>query len=377
MDTPLLYIIPQSELSLDALDHIAFSYLQLGRLGQARELAEALCQRAPESENGWTRLGDIALQQRAYKLAMLAFGRGLHLTIKEKVVRYVKRRMLECAEHTEWGHVFQKGEVEQLPENLASILLIPWTQDLRCQLQDIYGDERSRSLTLDSRVPLTTILPNTAEPFELPSFFRWIVPFHFAVMSTPRNEEDISILASPILGIRHVVTLTEETPLDEKWFISNRITHTHMPIEHYQCPTLEQVDLIIEMFQDENKLPLLVHCAGGKGRTGTIAACYIAAYGFNISSSERVQPLMSPSAAVNALDVIRPRLSRTPQQDEFVGKWISTVWKRHSVLPERMSEPPPCSLETRGTIPPESDLLVLCGLQGRPAVNAVTFYTHN
>jgi len=143
MDTPLLYTIPQSELSLDALDHITFSYLQLGRLGQAQELAEALCKRAPESENGWTRLAP-------------------------KVLRYVKRRMLGCVEHTEWEHVFQKGEVEQLPENLASILLVPWTQDLRRQLRDIYGDERSPSLTLDSHISLTTILPNTAEPSELP-----------------------------------------------------------------------------------------------------------------------------------------------------------------------------------------------------------------
>ena len=30
---------------------------------------------------------------RVYKLAMLAFGRGLHLTTKEKVLRYVKRRI--------------------------------------------------------------------------------------------------------------------------------------------------------------------------------------------------------------------------------------------------------------------------------------------
>jgi len=156
---------------------------------------------------------------------MLAFGPG------EKVLRYVKRRMLECAEHTEWGHVFQKGEVEQLPENLASIFLVPWTQDLRRQLQDIYSDERSPSLTLDPRIPLTTILPNTAEPFELPSFFRWIVPFHFAVMSTPRNEEDIFILTSPILGIRHVVTLTEETPPDEKMA---RQQSNHPPI----CPSI-------------------------------------------------------------------------------------------------------------------------------------------
>ena len=372
IETPLLYAIPEDELSSDALDHIAFGYLQLGRLQQAREMAEALCRRAPESEKGWTRLGDISLQQKAYKLAMLSFGRVLHIPIKERVLGYVRRRMLECVEHTEWGHVFQKGELEQLPEILEATLLAPWTQDVRAQLRDIYGDDRSPVLTLDSRIPLAITLPTTAQPFELPSFFRWIVPFHFAVMSTPRSENDISILASTTLGIRHIITLTEETPLDEKWFIGKRITHTHMPIEHYQCPTIEQVDLIIEMFQDEDNLPLLVHCAGGKGRTGTIAACYIAAYGFNVSRSERTQPLMSPSAAIDALELIRPRLSRTKQQDEFVGRWVSTVWKRHLILPERMSEPAPCSLEILGEIPRDADLLILCGLQGRSVTITTT-----
>jgi atypical dual specificity phosphatase len=365
IETPLLYTIPQDELSPDALDHIAFGYLQLGRLPQARDIAEALCRRVPESEKGWTRLGDIALQQKTYKFAMLAFGRVLHLPIKEKVERYVKRRMLECTEHTEWGHVFQKREMEQLPEILKATLLVSWTHDVRSRLQDIYGDGRSPTLSLDSRIPLFTTLPNTTQTFELPHFFRWIVPFHFAVMSTPRNEEDISVLASPTFGIRHVVTLTEEAPLDEKWFVGKRITHAHVPIEHHQHPTLEQVDLIIEMFQDENKLPLLVHCAGGKGRTGTVTACYIAAYGFNISSPGRTQPLMSASAAKDALELIRPRLSKTQQQDEFVSKWVSAVWKRQSILPERMSEPPPCSLEILGEIPHDADLLILCGLQGR------------
>ena len=108
--------------------------------------------------------------------------------------------MLECAEHTEWGHVFQKGEVEQLLENLASILLA-CSIDPR-PVQDIYSDERSPSLTLDSRIPLTTILPNTAEPFELPSFFRWVVPFHLAVMSTPRNE--INFCITPDLATREM-----------------------------------------------------------------------------------------------------------------------------------------------------------------------------
>jgi len=144
----------------------------------------------------------IALQQRAYKLAILAFGRGLHLTIKEKVVKYVKRRMLERAEHTECGHVFQKGEVERLLENLASILLVPWTQDLQRQLQDIYGDERSPSLTLGFHVPLTTILPNIAEPFELPLM---LYKFHGRrTYSTPAPQRRTTSSSLPHLPSPHL-----------------------------------------------------------------------------------------------------------------------------------------------------------------------------
>ena len=169
--------------------------------------------------------------------------------------------MLERAEHTEWGLVFQKGELEQQPK--ISKLHCPLRGLKTCGLDfktHVYGDERSPTLTLDSRIPLYITLSDAAQPFEPPSFFRWIVPFHFAVMSTPRSEEDISALASPTFGIHHIITLTEETRLDEKWSTGKRITHTHMPIKHHQFPTTEQVDLIIEIFQNEDKLPPLVHC---------------------------------------------------------------------------------------------------------------------
>lgn len=36
-----------------------------------------------------------------------------------------------------------------------------------------------------------------------PHFFRWLIPYHIAIMSTPHREEDISALSAPHLGIRH------------------------------------------------------------------------------------------------------------------------------------------------------------------------------
>jgi hypothetical protein len=56
----------------------------------------------------------------------------------------------------------------------------------------------------------TTLDPS---PFKLLRWFRWLISYHLAIMSTPRHEEDIAALASPHLGICHVLTLTEEEPL--------------------------------------------------------------------------------------------------------------------------------------------------------------------
>src|SRR5258708_36670246 len=59
------------------------------------------------------------------------------------------------------------------------------------------------------------------------------LPFHFAIIYTPRGHTRSS---PPCHGIHHIIT-TEETPLDEKWFVGKRVTH---PL----CLTLEGVDRI-------------------------------------------------------------------------------------------------------------------------------------
>jgi atypical dual specificity phosphatase len=84
-------------------------------------------------------------------------------------------------------------------------------------------------------------------------------------MSTPRNKSDIAALASPHLGIRHILTLTEETPLQKSWFAGIAIRNTFLPIPNSRPPSIEQMDLIMRLMEDEDNLPLLVHCGGGKG----------------------------------------------------------------------------------------------------------------
>ncbi|CAF3954093.1 unnamed protein product [Rotaria sordida] len=201
--------------------------------------------------------------------------------------------------------------------------------------------------------------------FSLPRFFRWIVPFFLSIMSTPRHERDIDVLASAHIGIRHVITLTEETPLPEEWFFNKTISHTHLPIENYRAPTIEQVDLFFRLINDPTKTPLLIHCGGGKGRAGTMIACYLAIYGFQSPlAQEWTQPIMSANEAIDKLRQLRPGSIETEQQERFVHTFVSTVWKRQAHLPPLPNEPEGIPLEIEGQLDANIDLIMLCGLPG-------------
>ena len=184
-------------------------------------------------------------------------------------------------------------------------------------------------------------------------------------MSTPRHERDIDVLASPHIGIRHVITLTEETPLPEEWFLNKNISHTHLPVENYHPPTIEQVDLFFRLLNDPTKTPLLVHCGGGKGRAGSMIACYLAVYGFQPPTAQQwTQPVMSANEAIEKLRQLRPGSVETEHQERFIHSFVSTVWKRQAALPPLPDEPEGLPLIVEGQLSGNIDLVMLCGLPG-------------
>ncbi|KAJ7665047.1 ATP dependent DNA ligase [Mycena polygramma] len=345
--------------SLDLLDHLAFTLHLSGLFQQAQSYCVLLVRAFSESHRGFLRLGDAALSLHEFKLAMLSYARAFELSEDIRARDYCLKKLFECAKETEWGSVMQKDELTQIPEAIAGILLAPWSPELRSRLGDV---DFVPTLQLESRLPLFIPAPT---PFKLPRWFRWLVPYHFAIMSTPRHEDDITALASPHLGIRHVLTLTEEEPLPKKWFHGKPIANTFLPVENFCPPTIEQMDLIMRLFDDEANLPLLVHCGGGKGRAGTVAACYLAAYGFHRPAPHQDRPEMNAPDAIASLRLLRPGSLETSRQEAFVSKWCSAIWKRQSVYPALPSEPPPCALEVTGTLDSKtSDLFVLVGLPG-------------
>ena len=82
----------------------------------------------------------------------------------------------------------------------------------------------------------------------------------------------------------------------------------HSPIGDFRVPTPEQATMLSEMIlKDVNEgKSILIHCMGGLGRSGTIAACTLVKYG------------LKPDEAINLVRKIRPGTLETDEQVGFV-----------------------------------------------------------
>ncbi|KAG6817576.1 hypothetical protein H0H87_006953 [Tephrocybe sp. NHM501043] len=350
--------------SSDFLDHLAYTLHAFGQYSQAYKFSKDLVALLPKSHKGFFRMADAALLLNAYKLAMLAYACAYERCEDDSGIMkdYCVSKIIKCSQSTEWGTLMLEIEQPLIDADVAHLLLTPWPNTLRSVLSD---SNVVPSLQLVPRESLFIPARVTSSSlYKLPRFFRWLIPFHLAIMSTPRHEEDIDALASPHLGIRHVLTLTEETPLPESWFRGKSISNTYLPIPNFHPPSVEQMDVVISLFNDQNKLPLMVHCGGGKGRAGTVVACYMAAFGFEKPHFDQTQPAMSAPEAVSLLRHIRPGSIETSQQEAFVSTWCSTIWKRQSVYPDLPSEPSPCPLVIEGSLSKDINLFILVGLPG-------------
>jgi atypical dual specificity phosphatase len=147
--------------------------------------------------------------------------------------------------------------------------------------------------------------------------FNWLVGGEIAGMGQPggygyqlrdgreRLARDLDLLSGE--GIRAVVSLTED-PLAETMLRARDMSYLHLPVADMEAPTLEDALKFMEFTRKAASAnrPLVVHCGAGKGRTGTMLACYLVERG------------MGPGQALARVRRVRPGSVETAGQEDTV-----------------------------------------------------------
>ncbi|THZ17248.1 hypothetical protein D6C89_08861 [Aureobasidium pullulans] len=325
------------------------------------------------------------------KRAMCLYAQAADLLLpdgREAIVSQCVAALVSCSEHTEFGLFFLDGEVEDWKHNrplYSACQKAFQNPELRRLVQQQITTSRDQDietlipslLSLASNQDVFT--PLEGELYRLPRFFRWLLPFRLAVMSTPRCKEDITALVTQ--NITLVVTLTEEEPLLAEWFADTSCRNVLMPVRNYKAPTVEQVDEFIGCI---DILPIeqaaLVHCGGGKGRAGTFAACYLMARGFGATDashdSEQAVRIF-PGDAIKLLRHMRPGSIETAEQESFIRDYAQYLISGRQAVPAPATPPDiqesQAPLELERKLPKAPSIIVCCGV---PGSGKSTFASH-
>lgn len=136
--------------------------------------------------------------------------------------------------------------------------------------------------------------------------FSWVLEGSLAGAQGPTSRRDLMYLQRN--EIKAVIRMEENTISAEVW----QLLDLFEPVPDFTPPTMEQIDRMVRWAEDqiENwERAVVITCAAGIGRTGTVLACYLVYTGY------------TPQAAIDMVRELRPGSIQTPAQEAAVHEW--------------------------------------------------------
>ena len=122
-----------------------------------------------------------------------------------------------------------------------------------------------------------------------PTNFSWVIEDGLAGSGMPMTYSQFIWLIRT--GIKAIVTI-REVPLPSKWLANKAIDYFHLKVEDYGAPSLSGMDTTVNYVQEHinDGKPVMVHCAAGRGRTGTVLAAYFLK-NFNLTAEQAIKKI--------------------------------------------------------------------------------------
>ena len=140
--------------------------------------------------------------------------------------------------------------------------------------------------------------------------FSWIIEETLAGAAGPTTNRDITFLK--LQEIQAVIRMEEQTISTDPWGFEE----LYEPVADFGAPDMEQIHRMVKFIEDqiENwEHPIVVTCAAGVGRTGTVLACYFVNSGYE------------PQAAIDYIRLLRPGSIEAKEQEAAVHKYAEFV----------------------------------------------------
>jgi len=108
-----------------------------------------------------------------------------------------------------------------------------------------------------------------------PTNFSWLIDQKLAGSGFPTSFDEFNWLLDK--GVTSIVTMTENS-LPNNWI--EKINYLHVPTPDFHAPDMDEINSAVEFIHEQisDNQPVMVHCAAGLGRAGTILACYFVKY---------------------------------------------------------------------------------------------------